>query len=305
MNLYPHEINPKQLPFDLNDCQSELGVIKSAVLQCPGIYYICTDQVSECPVDPEFYVVTDEAPISMEARTYGKRFFTHSDLLLYPLNDTNRNWMVLEYEINKYRTKNHLPLPEGETLHSTAIFAMECHPEYFGMLPPPWMTSRGYTVRYRVIGNGIYWIETDRCEEVLAVAFPIWDGELSEAAIKVSERAPSDQGQNIEASLGYLFFSAYSSSIPIFEMLQTRPEWVTSGMVNKAALMNAIWNDHPAYALAYNEFEQAGLNDPLETMLRHFGEDDTGLAQSGAHMISFSADAGTAFLNFGPKPKIY
>ena len=279
-----------QLPFDLSDCQDELGIIKLATLQCPGIYYIRTDYTQKHPLGLEFYIVTDEAPISAEARTYGKRLSAHPELLLYLIDDDNGNWMILEYEINKYRVKNQLPLPEGETLRSIAIFAMESHPEYFGMFPPPTLTSRGYTVRYKVMGNGIYWIETDQCEEVLAVAYPVWIVELSEVAERLSEQTKFDK------TLGYLFFSVQSCPVPIYELLRTRPEWISSGMINKSALMNAIWSNRPEYALVYNKLEQAGLSTPLDAVLNELGA-DIELTPPEDHMITLFPDVGTEFLN--------
>ena len=250
MSVIDDSLSKEERLFDIEEM---LENIRQAEQICPGVYRFSVRCEGE-RFGKEYYAVAKNAPaISLEAKSYGCQLLNYPDLLLYPINDINGNWMILEYEINKYRVKNQIPLPEGETLRSTAIFAMECHPEYFGMLPPPIITSRGYTVRYKIMGNGIYWIETDQCEEVLAVAFPIWDGELSEAAEKLSEQTEFDKTQ------GYLFFSVQSCPVPIYELLQTRPEWSASGMVNKAALMNAIWTNHPEYALAYNKLEQAGL----------------------------------------------
>ena len=42
----------------------------------------------------------------------------------------------------------------------------------------PLHTPRGNTVRHKRLLNGVYWIETDQCRELLAVCYPIGQGDL-------------------------------------------------------------------------------------------------------------------------------
>lgn len=45
---------------------------------------------------------------------------------------------------------------------------------HFTSFQTPW----GYTLRYRPLDAGIYWVETDQCVEVLVVRHPIWGTEF-------------------------------------------------------------------------------------------------------------------------------
>ncbi len=88
----------------------------------------------------------------------------------------------MDYEGLRYLTVNHLPIPELESLHTTAAYSMEYHPEYFGEYPVPVMTPAGHTLRYKRLDNGIYWLETDQGKQLLSVCYPVWTSELSQAA---------------------------------------------------------------------------------------------------------------------------
>lgn len=79
---------------------------------------------------------------------------------------------IVRYELYKYRLQHGLPLPEQSALRDTAVYGMELHPEYFGPYPVPLHTPRGNTVRHKRLLNGVYWIETDQCRELLAVCYP-------------------------------------------------------------------------------------------------------------------------------------
>ena len=279
-----------ELPADaiLRQLEAEIGKIMELEQICPGIYYLSAGGT-------EYYAVMQNAPaISQRAWLYGQQ--VSPELRLYPMDKPQSGWMVVRYEVCKYLIKNGLPLPDEDTLHSIATFGMECHPEYFGTFPVPALTPYGRTLRYRRMGNGIYWIETEQCTEVLAVCFPVWDGELSEATQKIAMQLDYDKQYGIENTLGYLFFSEDMSCVPIFELLKIRREWEVSGLIDNAALMNAIWENAPAYALAYNGMEQAGMNDIPGTIAESLG---IAIAQTSRteHMIRLTPGAGTAFLN--------
>ena len=274
------------MDFILRQLEAELGEIVESEIICPGVCYISAGGT-------EYYAVMENAQaISQSAWLYGQQALP--ELRLYPMDKPQSGWMVVRYEICKYLSKNGLPLPDGDTLHSAAVFGMECNPEYFGTFPVPALTPQGCTLRYRRMGNGIYWIETEQCTEVLAVCFPVWDGELSEAAQKIAMQLDCDKQHGIENTLGYLFFSEDMSCIPIFELLKIHREWEASGLIDKAALMNAIWENAPAYALAYNGMEQAGMNDVVSAVMGEFGIETERRTE---HMLQITPTAGTAFLN--------
>ena len=105
----------------------------------------------------------------------------------------------------------------------------------------------------------------------------------------------SDKEQGIDNTLGYLFFQEKEFCLVIFELVQVREEWIETGMVNRPALMNAIWQFHPDYAASHNISEQHGLNDGLGLLLKSLGH-DIELTGSTDNMISIDLDAGVDFL---------
>jgi len=80
-----------------------------------------------------------------------------------------------------------LLLPEGRTIHEIVALGRKVHPEYFGAFPVPQLTPWGYTLGHMVLTNGLYWIETNTFQKVLAVCFPMYD-ELSGSALNYPVR---------------------------------------------------------------------------------------------------------------------
>ena len=211
------------------------------------------------------------------------------------MQDDASGWRIIDYELGKHRVKNHLP--QEQTLHDIALDAAEYHPEYFGAYPVPFHTPRGYTTRHWTLANGIYWLETDQCEEVLAVCYPLWTAELSAAVERLGEQTEHDKVQGIHKTLGYIFFPAQISCIPIYELMQTRMEVWSGTMIDKPALMNAIWRDAPEYAVMMNRQEQTGMNDLSAMLLRDF-DIAAGPRILPDRMIAISADTGVDYMLF-------
>ena len=282
-----------ELPVDV----SELGELVSAELECPGVYYLAVKfKTDRCPFPMEYYLVLDGAPISKEARGYGTPL-ENGQGLVFSLEQEGSGAKIIEYEIYKYRVLHHFPLPGNETLHGCAVYAAELYPEYFGMLPVPMLTPWGYTTRHRALSSGIYWIETDQCVDVLAVSHPAWAADLSGGILRHARQTDYDTEHGINHTLGYKFFSQKQSCVVIFELLQYHPEWLTSGRVDLPALMNAILEYWPEYAVSFNAHEQAGLNDVAGLFLRYMGI-DVELSGSVERMISLTPGAGTDFLRW-------
>ena len=103
-----------------------------------------------------------------------------------------------------------------------------------------------------------------------------------------------DQKKGLEQTLGYLFFPQSVCCIPLFELMALR-KWDT--VIDKAALMNAVWKDFPEYAAAYNAAEQSGRHD-MPGNLFCMEEEDTDLHRSLDHMISITPGAGIKFFKF-------
>ncbi len=259
----------------------------------PGVYHIAAKNDEAELFAAEYYIVLAETKtISQTVKGYGRTVSGHPELLIYPLSEDKSGWRLVDYEGIRYLAQNQLPLPEQTSLHETAVYSMEHHPEYFGTYPVPMVTPAGYTLRHKRLDNGIYWLETDRCEQMLAVCYPIWSSELSEAALALGRQTEYDQVHGIDNTLGCLFFSKQGSCIPLFELLQLREDWKT---VNSAALMNAVWQDFPEYAAAYNLGEQSGAHDLLGRLMNALGA-EVELSGSAEHVISMSPEAGTDFI---------
>ena len=288
-------ITPADLPFDLHSLEQEYGSVEQAELKCPGIYYLRVAPPAEHLTNVWLYIVTGDAPISKEARQFGKPAPEQPELRLFERESRDCHWMVIEYEILRYRAKNKLPLGEFDNLHTASAYGMEVCPEYFGTYPVPSLTPWGYTARHKTIHNGVYWIETDQCVSTLAVCYVIRDN-FSEMVLSLSELTEYDKEHGLDNTLGYCFFREADSCLPLLELLQDNDQWDWS-LINRPALMNAVWARFPEYAAAYNMREQQGRNDGFGMMLRALGI-ETELRRSQENMIMLTPDSGVQFLNF-------
>ena len=268
----------------LKSVEYELGPIKTANQQIPGVYYILADQ--------EAYAVADMSPIFPKVKLYGQQI---QEFLLFSMENDTSGWRIVDYEMCKYMIQHHIDPPPENLLHDLALYAAEYHPEYFGEYPVPLVTPRGYTLRHRKIANGIYWLETSKCEEMLALCYPIWQSELSDVARAIGEVAEYDKMYKLSETMGYLFFTEQSCCVPIYELMETRKEWEGT-LVEKPALMNAIWAYLPDYALTKNGQEQTGKNDLISQLMREFGM-DIEHRPSLEKMIAIYPDAGIDFLH--------
>lgn len=265
----------------------ELGEVLLFEEQCPGVYYL-----SVAPADGsgrEYYVVLDDAPVSPDVRSMGRRL-AEAPAWVYPMEAEGGAWAAVEFEVLKYKTKHNLPLPDGKSLWEAAMYGMELCPDYFGTYPAPLRTPWGNTVRHRLLDSGIYWLETDQCVEVLAVCYPVWATELFEGLLSIAGKL------DCEGELGYRYFTRQTSCVVVFELLRTRSALVSTGLIRKPELMNAIWKYHPEYAVGYNAQEQAGLNDALGLLLYTLGVENRGLNSSPECMIAITPGVGTDFI---------
>lgn len=273
----------------LDQLAYELGKVLKCEEQCPGVYYLGV-QPTEDMIGQEYYVVLEDAPITQEVRAMG-RPLQDIPALLYPIEAEEGPRFAVEYEVLRYLTKSGLPLPEGTSLRETALYGMELCPDYFGTYPVPPQTPWGYTLRHRPLDAGIYWLETDQCVEVLVVCYPIWATEFSDHILCIAHRLDH------EGVMG-LYFSKESACVAVWELMRTRLELTSLGLIRKAELMNAIWEYYPEYAMGYNAQEQAGLNDGLGLILYALGFEDRELEGSPEHMISMTEGIGTDYIGF-------
>ena len=111
---------------------------------------------------------------------------------------------------------------------------------------------------------------------------------------RTGRHLPVDEAGGVHQSRGYIFFPAQLSSIPLYELLQTRPEWEGS-VIDKPALMNAIWAELPEYAVLMNRQEQM-RRDELAALL--WSDAEWGSQASPGRMICISPDAGKDYCLF-------
>ena len=192
--------------------------------QCPGIYYICAD-LSQEGFPQEYYIVDAATPnVSAKAKMYGKSIKNNPNLLSYSLEDPYSGYMAVKFELFQYYIKNKIPLPEMESIQNVAVFGMEVMPEYFGEFPAPRLTPRGMMLRYKRLMNGVFSVQTDCLDCLLAVCYPIWKCVLTNDCIAMGEQSDYDKQRGIDTTHGYLFFSEDTSSLVFRELADAYEE---------------------------------------------------------------------------------
>ena len=275
---------------ELSELTDKIGSIEEVEELCLGVHYVTAKREDDL-LSGEYYVVKEKSAVPQAAKSYGQKI---SGLRLFSITDGGEEYKIIQYEVAKYRAQNNLP--PDEPLRATAFFAAQSFPEYFGAFPVPLHTPRGITLRHWILDNGIYWLETDQCEKVLAVSYPVWSTELSDLTASLGEQTEYDKAHDIEETLGYIFFSAKVSCIPLRELIRTRPEW-TGTLIDKPALMNAIWKVAPEYAALMNCQEQSGRNDLFSALLAEAGvQVEPNISMD--NMIGIFSDAGENYLLF-------
>ena len=282
----------KDLTLELKDDLGEIELIKCVAT---GIFYVVAVDPEEA-MPAEYYIVDKDCrELSSEAKAYGVPLEYHEGYISYRADVPEDGRMVLEYEINRYLLKNNLPALDGDTILSIATYGREHNPEYFGDYPAPTLTPRGFPLRYKTLTNGVFLIETDKLEKVLAVCQPIWECDLSEYTKEHSEQLDFDRLNGISKTAGYLFFSQENACLALFELWKPYEKIGKSGRINVQAMMNAIWQYHPTYATSHNLREQTGLNDCLGLLMNCLGV-EVDLVGSSENMISISENTGTEYL---------
>ena len=275
---------------ELSELTDKIGSIEEVEELRLGVHYVTAKREDDL-LSGEYYVVKEKSAVPQAAKTYGQKI---SGLRLFSITDGGKEYKIIQYEVAKYRAQNNLP--PDEPLRATAFFAAQSFPEYFGAFPVPLHTPRGVTLRHWILDNGIYWLETDQCEKVLAVSYPVWSTELSDLTASLGEQTEYGKTHDIEETLGYIFFPAKVSCIPLRELIRTRPEW-TGTLIDKPALMNAIWKVAPEYAALMNCQEQSGRNDLFSALLAEAGvQVEPNISMD--NMIGIFSDAGENYLLF-------
>ena len=265
--------------------ETAIGELRETQEECIGVWYVSTYGGGK-QAGREFYVVArDTDAIPDEAKTYGTDIPGCPGYLLYPMDAERQTRKIIQYEILRYRAREGASDEDRETLRETALDGMEECPEYFGAFPPPPMTPYGHTVRYKVLMNGVFWIQTDAPATALAVAYPIWDDAFSEYAMKLA--------QGDADGFGYLFFPETAICLAVFELGRTYRAMRECPQVDAAALMNAIYREFPDYAVQFNLMEQTGGGVPLRQALNGAER-----PVSTERMVRLTPEMGTDFFRF-------
>ena len=201
----------KDFPYDIEDDMGELSKTEELF---PGVYYIA-DSGGDSLFAGEYYLAdAKSSTLSDDAKALGVPLPRHPDLLLYDLEDSGH--MAVKYEWVRYRVTHNLPLPEEENLHTVSVYGMDACPEYFGDFPAPSATPLGFTLRYKKIMRGVFAMETDQCQKMIAVCYPVWSAEFSDAAVKAASLMDVDRLGGVHNTMGFLFYSLSAGCLPLF-----------------------------------------------------------------------------------------
>lgn len=277
--------------------EESCGEVFCSEEQCPGVYYLaCQEDEYEPP--RELIVVERDCPhISAAAKGYGKAFPGHEELLVYDFADPCGGRPVVLYEAYRYLMIRGLPLPDGNTLLSSAACYADDYPGYFGAIPAPIQTPRGYMTRYLTLTNGVFALETDTGARLIALAGVIWSTELQDTTIQLGMKVENPAGAEIPVEAQYLFFTEEDGCLALFELLHGLSDPAACERLDLAALMNAIWQYHPEYALEHNLREQQGLNDMLGLIFNEVGI-EMELSGSIENMVALTAEAGVEYVRW-------
>jgi len=284
-------LEPENLPLDLG----KLGTVTEAEIVMPGVYDVVLNQETCLNVEA-FIVLKSAVDISDTAKRYGETVESYPDFLIYAENCDKNPRYIISYELFRYKILHHHPLPEEETIRGIASYGAEMYPGYFGDYPVPFLTPWGYTTRHKIIANGLFWLETEQCQRGLAVASPQYD-DLSDGARGLADKFSGTLACLEEPEPLYLFFRESDSSVPLFELLSVKPAKQIIASVDGAALMNAIYQNHPEYAAMYNVAEQSGQHDGFGLFLNSLGI-PTKLHSSMESLIRLFPQSGTEFIDF-------
>lgn len=227
----------------LREICDEIGKVRSFGWQCLGTYYINIDN-NKNPFVKEFSIVEKKTEsISIVAKAYGKPLASHPDILLYQIVDVSGDRAVIQHEIAKYRVRSDLHLFNDESLHTLEVYGADLNPEYFGAFLAPIITPHGLTPGYEAIVDGVYALETDCVETMIAICYPIWNANVSDYTMKYAEQTDSYLYQGLHSTTRYIFFSEEHGVLALLELVSKFPQILTSDAVS-----------HPLFTMLFGLF---------------------------------------------------
>lgn len=284
MELEKDVIPLDKLPFYVDDKQAETW--RGAVQICPGLY----EMVPGWKVC--FVVLTEKAGeiFSDEALAFG---IEEGGAVFFPSHDGECGDHIIRYEIQRYLTLHGYPVLEWDPIKIISLFGAEEEPDYFGTPAPPLHTPHGHMTRYIQMGLGIFFIETDRFEQMLALSNPVWSAELTPTALALAELTEDDKKRGLDQSTEYIFFSRTMCAVPLYELIldNMHPE-LEPFIISKNALIASIWKYNPEYAVIANAREQAGFGtrNLFYQIYKSVGIDIPALEQPPQNLIPYKPD---------------
>ena len=282
--------------FPYEYIEDDLGEIKSWEQFCGDIYLITALEPNMLLPDEYYVFPKDTAILSDTAKSYGAPLPNHPELLAVILGSTGSGSTAIHYEGLRYKIQHSIPLPEHDNdIQAVSVYGMEDTPEYFGCFPAPLDTPHGAALRYLQIINGVFAVETVQGDRMIAIAYPIWEGDLTDYTKQYGLKAFRDLTKGIYKTYGYLFFREDTGCLALFELSQSHD--LPESIINRAALMNAVFQHYPEYMIHHNRNELAGYNDSTGMFYKMMGL-DIELSGKEENLISLSSEAGTEYLNW-------
>ncbi len=205
-----------ELPFYLDE--KEWGKLRSSWEEAPGVFYVSTELSEDIGMGRELYVVTRAGTPCVISPEVAERGTEVGDVRVFEYQGADSLYNLVRYELTRYQTVHGLPrVSSNESLYCMAAYYGEYFPWYFGGVIPPRDTPRGLTVRTKKVGEGLFFLETEQCQWLLAVSYPIWDSELSQFVQELGETW--DDGLATRAvETQYLFFTCDCCVPAIYEL---------------------------------------------------------------------------------------
>ena len=277
--------------------EESYGEVFDSEEQCPGVYYLACKPLDKYFADELVVVEWDCPHISAAAKAYGQSLEGHDELIVYDFDDPYGGRPVVLYEADRYRMLHKQPIPDGDDLLGAAAYYADNYPEYFGTIPTPIQTPQGYMTRYITLANGIFAIETNTGARFIAIAGVIWSLELYDTTKQLGMIVQNHSGDEVPVEVQYLFFTEQDGCLALFELLHGYKALRENERLDTAALMNAIWQYHPEYAIEHNLREQRGLNDMLGLILNAAGA-EVELSGSTKNMLAMSPKIGVEYIRW-------
>ena len=280
--------------FPYEGIEADLGEITAWEQFCEDIYRVTAIPPDSFLPDEYYIFPAGTQMLSAAAKAYGTPLPSRPELLSVLHGVTGSGSAVIHYEVLRYLTRNNLPFPEGEDdIHVVAVYGMESNPEYFGAYPVPLITPQGYTLRYKQILNGMFALETEHGDRMVAIAYPIWADDLSDYTLQYGLKAFSDIAQDIHRTYGYLFFSEETACLALLEL--SRSYEYPADIINMAAVKNAVFQNFPDYMIQYNQNEISGRNDGIGRFYQMLGM-EVELTGKEENLIALSPHSRTEYL---------